>query len=80
MSGIPAISRVRLTSPAHPWATILREARVNAKLRQIDLVDKIGYATNSVQVWETGQVQPSLFNFIAWANALGYDVRLEKIK
>lgn len=62
----------------NPYLDTLRQARIKQGRTQTDVAVHIGSAPNSVVYWETDRAAPSIHNYIAWANALGYKVKLEK--
>lgn len=59
-----------------PVVKTLLSARHNQGLLAREIAKKIGVSENAVYLWEKGQGTTSLFNFICWAEALGFDVRL----
>lgn len=59
---------------------VLREERCRQNIYQSVLSEDMGFGGNAVWRWEGGHGRPSIDNFVAWANGLGYDVRLEKVK
>lgn len=65
----------------HPLVEQLIKARVALGISQRDLASKVqGNAAGApLWRWETQGRNPNLHNFIAWANALGFNVKLEKI-
>jgi len=60
--------------------TELRAIRKSAGLTQLQLATAVGTGVNMIQRWEAGEVSPSLVNFIAWAEALGYEIDLHQIE
>ena len=57
---------------------ILQEKRKAAGITQIELARKISVSRVSIGNWETGRKKISLEHAIAYADALGYDVVLQK--
>lgn len=60
----------------NPLIKTLRNFRLAAGIPTTQLGIKTGLGVNSIRNWERGHNFPVLPNFIAWANALGYDVTL----
>lgn len=59
-----------------PLLTALRAARL-ARRESLDRVgQRAGFAHDLVAKWERGARSPRLANAVAWANALGFDLRL----
>lgn len=54
----------------------LRAARWSDDVTQTDVALRIGSHRNSLQAWEMGTNNPQLRSFVAWADALGFDVVL----
>ena len=68
----------RRSEPTHsdPLLTQLRARRRELKLTSYALARRIGITHSYISVWEFGRQSPTVGNFIAWANALGLEVRL----
>lgn len=64
----------------HPLFLQLRELRVQRKIKQCDLADKIGVTKPALSHWENGTRSPSWFNFYCWSQALGVQVKIEEIR
>jgi transcriptional regulator with XRE-family HTH domain len=65
--------------PTGPWWTLLdtlTAARAERGRKGASLANQIGVSLNSIGHWESGGVVPNARNFVAWADALGYDVTL----
>ena len=58
----------------------LRAKRRELKLTSYALARRIGITHTYISVWEFGKQSPTLGNFIAWANALGLEVRLTPVE
>ena len=57
----------------------LRTIRLEQKLSQDAVACSLGYnATSAISNWESGNRAPSLGNLTKWADALGYELKLEK--
>jgi transcriptional regulator with XRE-family HTH domain len=54
----------------------LVRARKERGLKQAEVVAVTGYRQALVSGWESGGYMPNARAFIAWADALGYDVQL----
>ncbi len=63
-----------------PLMLELKLERKRQGMTQRALAKKIGACHSSVNSYEMGMVRPYLHTFVDWANALGYEVRLEKIE
>lgn len=55
----------------------LRGSRVALDMTLADVAERIGVNPETVRDWECGMHSPSLANFTAYANTLGYRIRLE---
>lgn len=59
---------------------VIREAltveRRALEMSQGELAKIISAGQGSISEWERGYKDPSVLNFLGWARALGYDVRL----
>ena len=60
----------------HPLIDQLYYQSITQCITQAAMEDKFGLCRNQINKWETAYCSPNLHNFIAWANALGYDVTL----
>lgn len=56
----------------------LKYSRIDQDLSVRDLAYPLGFSTASICFWENDKRDPSLSNFIKWANALGWSVVIEK--
>jgi transcriptional regulator with XRE-family HTH domain len=56
----------------------LRHIRQSRGLSLNQVARAAGFSQNDVSRWELGQHVPSVLNFLAVINALGYEVRLVK--
>lgn len=52
------------------FAVVLRDARLNAKLKQEELADLLRIAPSTVSAWERGTITPNFFNTIKIARSL----------
>lgn len=59
--------------------TQLKTERQKLKLSQIALAELVGIDYKAISLWERGQRRMYTDTFIAWANALGYELSLVKI-
>lgn len=55
----------------------LRRARRGLRLSQEELAAGLGVSALAVGSWETGKDMPSAGNFVRWADAVGYVVKVE---
>jgi len=56
----------------------LRRLRRMRKIKQYELARTIGVDTTLVSQWETGRRNPSWFNLICWAEALGAEIHFKE--
>jgi DNA-binding XRE family transcriptional regulator len=56
----------------------LKAIREFHHMRVSTLARMIGVDRRGLARWEEGKVKPNIMLFVDWANALGYDVKLEK--
>ena len=61
---------------AHPLIAVLREERRTQGISQSRLALRIGVHNAQVCQWEKGERRPMLDNFVAFANALGFELEL----
>ena len=57
----------------------LRDRMITARKHQGCLQEELPAGRANIGNWERGITTPSIKAFIKWANALGFEVRLEKI-
>lgn len=50
------------------------------KLTVQELSEVVGYSSSTVGNWMSGEKEPTARQFIDWANALGYEVKLTRRK
>jgi hypothetical protein len=65
--------------PTGPWWTLLdtlTAARKEQTRKGVSIAHQIRASSNAVGTWESGGVTPNARMFVAWADALGYDVTL----
>lgn len=55
----------------------LRRIRIDSGMGQLELSKKIGVERDQLSTWECGRTQPLFGNVEAWANALGFKLKLE---
>jgi hypothetical protein len=71
--------RQHKTIMLHPMIQILVDARVDAGLSATSIVRNIPHtAANSIVGYESGNAEPTLGRFTAWAAALGYELVLRR--
>jgi len=46
---------------------------------QLDVNEMIGCADNLIAKWEVGMKVPSLYYLLLWCEALGYELKLERV-
>jgi len=56
----------------------MRDIRIEARVSHLALGALIGVTYSTISRWECHRNTPTILNFEAWANALGYDVMLVK--
>ncbi len=56
----------------------LRWRRQHLHLRQKDLAARIGVHRNQLSKWEKREANPTLTNFLTWAQELGFAVSLRQ--
>lgn len=57
----------------------LRRIRIEGGVSQTCLGEKIGVERDQLSNWECGRRQPLVGNVQAWANALGYEIKLAEM-
>jgi hypothetical protein len=65
-------------TPRDPLIRQLMNARVEQGRTKLDVSTHVGSRFNSLSSWEFEKTSPKLCDFTAWANSLGYKVKLEK--
>lgn len=69
-------------SASHSNNPLILKLRTSRQLHQLTtetLSKRIGISQGQLTNWELGKQCPSFTNFIAWANALGYHLTLQKL-
>lgn len=69
---------ITVTRTVDPIVAELRAARLEQGITQADLAEAIGICEATLACGERGVSQTSLGNLRAWAQALGYRLKLEK--
>jgi transcriptional regulator with XRE-family HTH domain len=62
--------------PAYPIVATLRRLRVERRISQTLLAEKMGYARETLAYWETHKRLPSLPALEDWAMALGRKLQI----
>lgn len=62
----------------NPLIAELRNARAARGLSKAKLARRAGVLRQELERWEAGRVRPNVDTFVAWANALGFDVLLRE--
>jgi transcriptional regulator with XRE-family HTH domain len=60
--------------PGFALGSYLREARLAARLEQIELAERVGVSRSAVSNYETGKTEPNASTFVRWAQATGADL------
>jgi DNA-binding XRE family transcriptional regulator len=60
----------------HLHGGTLTAARKEQTRKGASIASQIGASRNAVGTWESGGVVPNARSFVAWADALGFDVTL----
>lgn len=63
-----------------PLLAALRDARLARGVSLDRLGQQAGFAHDLIGKWERGARSPRLANAVAWANALGFDLRLAAVE
>jgi transcriptional regulator with XRE-family HTH domain len=69
---------VHPNSLAAQFIETLRRVRLARQLKVEQLAEITGFDQAGIKRWETGGSAPLLTNFIIYADALGFDVKLER--
>lgn len=64
----------------HPVVAALIRRRKALGWTQADLAERVGINCKTLVTWETGRHDPKLGLVAAWAEALGYNLKLEHAK
>ena len=67
------------TRHVRPFIEQLRVERERRKLTRPQLCRKLGYHRNNLLGWELGKTNPDIRVLCDWAQALGFEVRLQQI-
>ena len=63
-----------------PLIRQLRAERLHRDMTLAEVGARSGYTAQQICQWETGARRPRLFGFVAWCNALDFNVTLVKGK
>ena len=64
------------------YEPLIRELVIQRKMQgmgQLDVNEMIGCADNLIAKWEVGMKVPSLYYLLLWCEALGYELKLERV-
>lgn len=70
---------IKVKRPVDPLVAELREIRLEQGWTQEDLANRVGITEHTLRSGENGINQTTLANLRAWSQALGYNLKLEKI-
>jgi len=67
-------------TPNAIFCEIMQKARIKQRLSTVELAAQSGLKSSDIDSWERHKRAPRVGTAMKWARALGYDLRLEKIK
>jgi len=67
-------------SPYQELVITLKCARLQQRLRQVDVAKKLGYSMTVFSNWERGRVIPNFEQVQGWASVLGFKLFLQEVE